>query len=106
MVASLPALILLLILGDDTTAAEPAPRTYRMVDVDGDGRLDRLQVDAEGRITIAINRGARQFEPVPQELPRVALNDVLAEDLNGDGHTDLYLVSPGANAAWANPLSS
>lgn len=85
--------------GASGSPAESAPRSYRMIDVNGDGQLDRLQVDGEGSLSISINRGARQFEPIVQELPQVAVNDVLADDLNGDGHTDLYLVSQGANAA-------
>lgn len=85
--------------GASASTAEPAPRSYRMIDVNGDGRLDRLQVDVEGSLSISINRGARQFEPIVQQLPQVAVNDVLAEDLDGDGYTDLYLVSQGANAA-------
>jgi len=74
-------------------------RTIRVLDLDGDGHLDRLQVRAEGTLEVALNRGGRQFEPIAQSLPPVVVSDVLATDLDGDGHLDLYLVSPGPNVA-------
>ena len=81
----------------------PEPAYVRMVDLDGDGRLDRLQIGPLGSFRVALNRGGRHFEPVAQAvaseraLPPIA--HVLVGDLDGDGLTDLYLVSPGANVA-------
>jgi hypothetical protein len=76
-----------------------SPPYIRLVDVDRDGRLDRVSFDAAGTIEIALNRGARVFDLVRQELPPVNVAGILAGDLNDDGHVDLYLVSSGANVA-------
>ena len=84
--------------GEHTTQ-DSVPAPVRMVDVDGDGRLDRLQLGPDGALRVALNLGRREFEPIVQGLPRVDLVDVLAADLNGDGHADLYLVAEGENAA-------
>src|SRR6185503_18602419 len=80
-------------IGDAHTPA------VRMIDLDDDGLLDRLWFGDDNRPTISLNRGARVFEEIRQELPAVVVSDVLVDDLNGDGHTDLYLVSPQANVA-------
>jgi type VI protein secretion system component Hcp len=77
---------------------ELTPKTIRLIDVDADGRPDRLELGRDGSVAVALNRGARQFEPVVQNLPQVVVSQVLAEDLNGDGHTDLFLVSPEENS--------
>lgn len=71
----------------------------RMIDLDGDGRLDRLSSSSGGSLSVALNRGGRVFEPIQQTLPRVALSNVLASDLNGDGKIDLYLVSSRGSVA-------
>lgn len=78
--------------------SEPAP-AIRMIDLDGDGLRDRLEIGEQGDLGVALNRGGRRFEPIAQSLPRVVVSDVLVTDLDGDGRTDLYLVSPGANRA-------
>lgn len=82
-----------------SSPTDATPTTIRMVELDGDGWLDRLALGADGSVTVALNRGARLFEPVVQELPNVFVTDVLAADLDADGHPDLYLVSPSANVA-------
>ena len=46
-----------------------------------------------------MNQGRRQFEEIIQTLPTVVVSGVFVGDLNDDGHLDLYLVSPQANAA-------
>ncbi len=87
-------------VGNDPQIPEnPAPASIRMLDLNGDGLLDRLRVGQEGSLSIALNEGDRQFLEIVQTLPVVIVSDVLARDLDGDGHLDLYLVSPQANAA-------
>jgi hypothetical protein len=78
---------------------ESESAAVRIIDLDGDGALDRLKLGGDGALEIALNRGARRFKEVAQDLPRVIVCDVLARDLDGDGHVDLYLVSPHANVA-------
>ncbi len=76
------------------------PAAVRLLDVSGDGVPDKLFLDAEGSIRIAVHSGARRFDPVAQELPQVAaVSDVLAADLDGDSRLDLYFVTRGANLA-------
>ena len=82
----------LLVPGFQQTGAplpETGPATIRLVELDGDGWLDRLTLGADGSLAVALNRGARRFEPIAQELPVAFVTDVLAEDLNADGYPDL-----------------
>jgi hypothetical protein len=88
----LPALLLQPIDGPPHQA--PA---VRLLDVTGDGALDKLTLGADGSLAVAVHVGRRQFRPVDQVLPRVLVQDVLVSDLDGDGSSDLYLVSPAAN---------
>lgn len=71
----------------------------RLLDLDGDGALDILALHADGTLEVRRNAGNRRFLEVAQELPRVAVIDVLCADLDADGIPDLYLVSPGADVA-------
>jgi len=76
------------------------PRAVRLVDVDGDGALDRLLFDADGGLRVALRVSGRDFAEVEQELPSVPVETVLlATDLDSDGYTDLYLVTPASNVA-------
>jgi len=84
------------------TVPAPSPDEswhVRLLDVTGDGRLDRLESGADGSLRVAVNLGARVFDPVVQALPRTPIADVLVDDLDGDRWPDLYLVSPRANVA-------
>ncbi len=82
------------------TPIADAPRVaLRLVDLTGDGLPDKLHLASDGALAVSVNLGRGGFALVSQALPRVAVSDVLATDLDGDGHTDLYLVSPGANVA-------
>ncbi len=58
--------------GNDTKApVESTPAAIRVVDLNGDGLLDRLQVGADGALSVALNRGGRQFEEIVQALPAI-----------------------------------
>ena len=65
----------------------------------GDGQADKLHLGLDGSLAVSVNRGHGFFEPTWQELPPVTVTSVLSTDLDGDGLTDLYIVSPGANLA-------
>ena len=82
------------------SATDAVASLSRLVDVDGDGRPDRVATGADGALRIALNLGRREFEPIVQSLPHVAVVDFLPTDLNQDGIVDLYLVAEGENAAW------
>ncbi len=90
-------LAMLLLLGA-LSSGDPAP--VRFLDLTGDGVPDALHLDADG-LAVSVNRGDGRFDRVAQALPAVRVADVLADDLDGDGLTDLYLVSSGANVALA-----
>lgn len=75
------------------------PTVLRYVDLDGDGRVDRLLREAGGGLVVDLNQGSH-FRAVQQGLPAVAgLRDVLVSDLDGDCRLDLYLVGTGPNVA-------
>ncbi|MHC5209263.1 MAG: FG-GAP repeat domain-containing protein [Planctomycetota bacterium] len=80
----------------DTTVGR-AP--YRLADLTGDGLPDKLRLAPDGSLSVLVNRGHGIFDEIRQELPRVIVEDVLLSDLDGDGHTDVYLVSGGPNVA-------
>ncbi len=79
--------------------AERALPAIRLIDLNADGRLDQLRTSPDGSLRVALNVGTRAFEEVEQTLPPVLVNSILADDLNGDGNMDLYIVSPQANSA-------
>jgi hypothetical protein len=91
----LPALLLSLAL---LPSALPAS-SLRLADLTGDGLPEKLVVASDGALSVKLNLGRGRFAPVEQTLPAATITDLLADDLNGDGHTDLYLVSPDANLA-------
>ncbi len=80
------------------TEANP-PGSGRLIDLNGDQHRDRLINLTDGTLRISLGIGGRQFEEVEQELPRASITDCLATDLNGDGFTDLYLITGQANLA-------
>ena len=79
---------------DPEPGATPA---YRLVELNGDRLPDKLVSWSDGRLAVALNRGGGRFVEVEQALPRAHVRDVLADDLDGDGLTDLYVVAAGAN---------
>ncbi|MHC4845971.1 MAG: hypothetical protein ACYTCU_07395, partial [Planctomycetota bacterium] len=82
-----------------TDAPASMPAAVRLIDVTGDGLLDELTFRADGTVTVSVNVGSKTFLPVHQDLPKVAVTDLLVSDLDGDGLLDLYLVSPRDNVA-------
>jgi hypothetical protein len=92
--------VLIVVPQPAVTSEGPQPAaSVRMVDVTGDGLLDRLSFSPAGAMAVAVNVGTKAFLPVPQALPPIEVNDVLVTDLDGDGLPDLYLVSPRDNVA-------
>jgi hypothetical protein len=86
-----------LIHAQDSDPAAPVP--YRLIDLTGDDLADRVFLGLDGSISVSVNRGHGRFAPVWQELPAVRVSSLLATDLDGDGLTDLYLVSAAGNVA-------
>lgn len=76
---------------------DAAVQGLRFADLDADGSLDRVLLQAEGGVRIELHRGGRHFEAVAQDLPAVRVQDVLVSDLDRDGRADLYLICAGAN---------
>ncbi|MHC5209259.1 MAG: FG-GAP-like repeat-containing protein [Planctomycetota bacterium] len=91
------------LLASATLAAQAVPTIepppYRLADLTGDGLPDKLRLAPDGTFTVLVNRGHGSFEAVRQELPRVHVEAALVSDLDGDGHSDIYLVSADANLA-------
>jgi hypothetical protein len=81
------------------TGAENQSSPYRLVDLTADGLLDKLYVGQSGALSVSVNRGHGNFASIWQQLPAVKVTSVLATDLDGDGSTDIYLVSPERNVA-------
>ena len=81
------------------TSADQPPASLRLIDVTGDGLLDRLELTADGELHVSVNLGGRVFDAIAQELPSTPVADILVGDLDDDGLTDLYLVSPAENLA-------
>ena len=74
------------------------PSLIRIIDVNSDGALDRVRVETDGALSIAVHESSRAFREVQQQLPDVAgAIDLLVTDLDGDGHIDLYVVAQGPN---------
>lgn len=76
-------------------AAPALASSARLVELTGDALPDKLVLGPAGHVAVEVNLGHGRFAPVDQDLPRVAVVDWLADDLDGDGLVDLYLVSPG-----------
>ncbi len=87
-----------LVLPWAVSAEPPALATY-VVELTGDALPDKLVVSLGGTAHVEVNCGGGVFAVVAQELPRLAVADLLASDLDGDGHVDLYVVSHGADVA-------
>ncbi len=73
--------------------------SMRLIDITGDGALDKVFFGSDGSLTVAVYVGGRDFQPIEQTLPNVNVTHVLRHDLNGDGLLDMYLVSTGPNVA-------
>lgn len=74
--------------------AAAGPHSLHLVDLDADGRLDKLCVRTDGSMRVEMNRGRGDFEEIAQQLSPALPGSALATDLDGDGFIDLYLVGP------------
>ena len=79
--------------------AVSAPAAARLLDVDGDGTLDKLLVDPDGTLRVLCHAGGRRFVETAAGLPAAGLAEVLVSDLDGNGTPDLYLVCSGPDFA-------
>ncbi|MFT5287925.1 MAG: hypothetical protein ACI8TQ_004113, partial [Planctomycetota bacterium] len=82
-----------------THSAQQPQTSLRLVELNGDMQKDRLINRADGAIEISLGMGLRQFELISQVMPKAHVIDLVAEDLNGDGITDLYLLTNHTNIA-------
>jgi RHS repeat-associated protein len=76
------------------------PRVF--LDVNGDGLADAVNVDGQGHLYVAMNRGGSYDAPVQVPLFSPAVggalllpNEMRVGDFNNDGLEDIYLVSSG-----------
>ena len=66
----------------DSTVPVPAMPAVRLIDLTGDGWLDKLYHGEGVGVSVAINRGGGRFERVEQALPLVDVMAVHVSDLN------------------------
>ena len=94
-------LTLVLALSPALQQLPPAPNEApaRLLQLTNDSLMDKLHLGQDGSLSVSVNLGGGLFTSVSQRLPDIHVSFVLPGDLNGDGLTDLYLVSPGANKA-------
>jgi FG-GAP-like repeat len=68
--------------------------TVRVTDLNGDNMPDLLIATLQnGIVSLRINQGNRTFAALDYEVSSVGSSDLLALELNGDGHPDLVAVS-------------
>ncbi len=78
--------------------SNPHPHTVAAADVNGDHRLDLITDSwAENRLTLLLadGHGGWQSPGTPIEVGRKPYNNVIAADLDGDGHVDLVMPNSG-----------
>jgi hypothetical protein len=78
--------------------SNPHPHTVAAADVNGDGHLDLITDSwAENRLTLLLadGRGGWQSPGTPIEVGRKPYINVIATDLDGDGHVDLVMPNSG-----------
>ena len=74
-----------------------APRRVKLVDVDGDGSLDAIVLNAAGQDNaIFINDGKGHFTKSPENIGQGENIDVAVGDIDNDGKADLVI----AKGAW------
>lgn len=74
--------------------SKPHPHTVTAADVNGDGAVDIITDSwAENRLTLLLGdgHGGWQSPGVPVDTGRAAYVNVIAADLDGDGHADLIM---------------
>jgi enediyne biosynthesis protein E4 len=71
-------------------------------DFDGDGHLDIASVQIGAPPTVLLGDGALGFSPLALDVPELHYTGVSATDVDGDGATDLYLLTSEANLLLRN----
>ena len=80
--------------------SKPHPHTVAAADANGDGHVDLITDSwAENRLTLLLadGRGGWQSPGTPIEVGRKPYINVIATDLDGDGHVDLVMPNSGFN---------
>ena len=84
-----------------TAVASGQTASVTVADIDEDGTPDLFVATGGARNVVALTRGDR-FEPQPDH-PLASVSSVTAAlwgDLDGDGHTDVYLCRRAGNQLW------
>lgn len=75
-------------------------RSLALADVTGDGRLDAVVATSSG-VQLLVGAGAAGFSSPSQIVAQTGLGLVCAGELNGDGLSDLVVISPATNGSTA-----
>ncbi len=68
--------------------------TVKVTDINGDNKPDLVIATRQnGTVGLRVNQGNRTFAALDYEVSAAGSSDVLALELNGDGHPDLVAVS-------------
>ena len=96
------------VLGQVTTGQTADPSRVRFADFDGDGRVDYLLLNADGSVSVWLNRGGDGhggWLPLGQVATGLTTDasHVRFADVDGDGRTDYVLLNAdGSVSVWLN----